>query len=390
MIEKWRKSLDNGDIFGAVLTDLSKAFDRLPHDLIIAKQKTYDFDEPSLKLMHSYLSGRKQRTKIGNSYSPCEGITHGVPQGSILGPFLFNIFLCDMFFILHDIEIASYADDTTPYGSANSIEETISILEDISEKLFQWFTSNQMKANEEKLHLLLSKNSSVSITIKDTKVKNSACEKLLGIQIDNKLNFESHLNGLCKKASSKIHALARISPYWNQYKKKTLMNSFFTAQFGYCPLVWMFCSRTINNKINKLHERCLRLIYNDKSSTYHELLTCDRSVTIHQRNIQILALEMFKVLNNLTPKVMNEVFPLKSPLNYELRRPREFYTRPIRTVHYGTESIGFLAPKIWDIVPDNIKVSSTIIEFKRKIKGWIPTNCPCRLRRTFIPNLGFI
>ena len=222
------------------------------------------------------------------------------------------------------------------------------------------------------------------------RLKNSVCEKLLGIQIDNKLNFESHLNGLCKKASSKIHALARISPYLNQYKKKILMNSFFTAQFGYCPLVWMFCSRTINNKINKLHERCLRLIYNDKSSTYQELLTCDRSVTIHQRNLQILALEMFKVLQNLTPEIMNEVFPLKTPLNYELRRPREFYTRPIRTVHYGTESIGFLAPKIWEIVPYNIKESSTIIEFKRKIKGWIPPNCPCRLCRTFIPNLGFI
>ena len=171
MIEKWRKSLDNGDIFGAVLTDLSKAFDCLPRDLIIAKLKAYGFDEPSLKLMHSYLSGRKQRTKIGNSYSPWEDITQGVPQGSILGPLLFNIFLCDMFFLLHDIEIASYADDTTPYVSANSIEETISILEDISEKLFQWFTSNQMKANEGKCHLLLSKNSSVSIKIKDTKVK---------------------------------------------------------------------------------------------------------------------------------------------------------------------------------------------------------------------------
>ena len=186
MIEKWRKSLDNGDIFCAVLTDLSKAFDCLPHDLIIAKLKAYGFDEPSLKLMHSYLSGRKQRTKIGNSYSPWEDITHGVPQGSILGPLLFNIFLCDMFFLLHDIEIASYADDTTPYVSANSIEETISILEDISEKLFQWFTSNQMKANEGKCHLLLRKNSSVSIKIKDAKVKNSTCEKLLGIQIDNK------------------------------------------------------------------------------------------------------------------------------------------------------------------------------------------------------------
>ena len=99
----------NGDIFGAVLTDLSKAFDCLPRDLIIAKLKAYGFDEPSL--MHSYLSGRKQRTKISNSYSPWEDITNGVPQGSILGPLLFNIFLCDMFFILHDISVVYFKSD---------------------------------------------------------------------------------------------------------------------------------------------------------------------------------------------------------------------------------------------------------------------------------------
>ena len=89
--------------------------------------------------MHSYLSESKQRTKTGNSYSSWEDITHGVPQGSMFGHLLFNIFLCDMFILLHDIEIASYADDTTPFASVNSIEETISILEDISKKLFQWF-----------------------------------------------------------------------------------------------------------------------------------------------------------------------------------------------------------------------------------------------------------
>ena len=192
MIEKWRKSLDNGDIFGAVLADLSKAFDCLPRDLVIAKLKAYGFDEPSLKLMYSYLSEIKQRTKIGNSYSSWEDITHGVPQRSILGPLLFSIFLCDMFILLQDIEFMSYAYDTTPFSIANSIEKTISILEDISEELFQWFSSNQMKANEAKCHLLLSKHSSVSKKIKDAKVKNSASEKLLGIQIDNKLNFESH------------------------------------------------------------------------------------------------------------------------------------------------------------------------------------------------------
>ena len=147
------------------------------------------------------------------------------------------------------------------------------------------------------------------------------------------------------------------------------MNSFFNAQFGYCPLVWMFCSRSINNKINSLHERCLRLIYNHKSSSFDELLKFDKSVTIHQRNTQKLALEMFKVLNSSSPEIMKEVFPLNTCNNYDLRHPPQFLARPVKSVYYGTESISFLAPKIWEIVPEDIKASETVAEFKTKLKS---------------------
>ena len=232
------------------MTDLSKAFDCLPHDLIIGKLKAYRFDKPPLQFLQSYLSDRQQRTKIGNTYSSWKDISLGLPQGSILGPLLFNIFLCDMLFILEDIDIASYADDTTPYASSQCLEEIIIILEDISDQLFRWFTFNEMKANESKCHLLLSKIcASSKMKIDNIEIENSEYEKLLGIQVDCNLNFNSHLNTLCKKASSKINALARISPYLDVYKRKLSMNSFFNAQFGYRPLFWMFCSRSINNKL---------------------------------------------------------------------------------------------------------------------------------------------
>ena len=225
MVEKWRKNVDNGHAFGAVLTDLSKAFDCLPCDLIIAKLKAYGLDKPSLQLLQSYLSDRQQRTKLGNTYSSWKDITHGVPQGSILGPLLFNIFLCDMLFILEDIDIASYADDTTPYTSAQNLEELVIILEDISDKLFHCFTFNEMKVNESKSHLLLSKNcASSKMKIHNIEIENSESEKLLGIKVDCNLNFNSHLNTLCNKASLNIHDLARISPYlqpWTKIMRKT-------------------------------------------------------------------------------------------------------------------------------------------------------------------------
>ena len=117
MIEKWRKLLDAGGAFGALLTDLSKAFDCLPHELLIAKLHAYGVDVPSLKLLHSYLTKRMQRVKLNGTYSLWSEILFGVPQGSILGPLLFNIFLCNLFQFFPDVDIANYADDNTPHSS---------------------------------------------------------------------------------------------------------------------------------------------------------------------------------------------------------------------------------------------------------------------------------
>ena len=115
MIEKWKKTVDNGGVFGALLTDLSKAFDFIPHDLITAKLEAYGFHIEVLKLIHDYLSNRKQRVKVNDAYSLWKDIFYGVPQGSILGSLLFNMHLYDLFYFLEDLDIASYADDTTIY-----------------------------------------------------------------------------------------------------------------------------------------------------------------------------------------------------------------------------------------------------------------------------------
>ena len=115
MIEKWVKIVDNKGVFGALLTDLSKAFDCIPHDLIIAKLAAYGFHIDALKLIHDYLSNRKQRVKVSDTYSSWKDIFYGVPQGSILGPLLFNMHLCDLFYFLEDSDIASYADDAAIY-----------------------------------------------------------------------------------------------------------------------------------------------------------------------------------------------------------------------------------------------------------------------------------
>ena len=159
MIERWRKNVDAGNYFGAMLTDLSKALDCVVHDLLIAKLYAYGFDISSLKLIYNYLMNRNQRVKINLSYSSWSEVHCGVPQGSILGPLFFNIYICDMFLFVDDIDIAAYADDNTPYIHGSSYESVTSSLVKSVNDMIDWFDANYMKLNSDKCHLILSNNS---------------------------------------------------------------------------------------------------------------------------------------------------------------------------------------------------------------------------------------
>ena len=389
MTEKWRKCLDKGGISGAILTDLSKAFDCILHELSVAKLAAYSFDYQSLRIMENFLSNRQQRTKINNAFSRYSEIIYGVLQGPILGPLLFNVYICDIFFGIIECDIANYADDNTPYNFDFSLDNVISNLKKSTNSLLNWFRENHMKANADKCHLLVSSNESCTAKSEDFSIKNSTEEKLLGVKFDSNLSFENHVTSLCKKASQKLHALARISHYMDLNKRRNLMKSFITSQFSYCPLIWMFHSSSLNNKINRIHERALRLVYQNNLS-FSELLDLDNSVTVHQKNLQALVTEINKVKNGIVQDIMNDIFELQNP-SYNLRSScNQFRRENVKTVHYSIQSVRYLGPKIWELVPNNIKYSNSLSKFKKLIKSWKPEACPCRLCKTYIAQLGFI
>ena len=390
MLEKWKKALDKRKIAGALLTDLSKAFDCLHHELLIAKLEAYGFSHLALTFVYSYLSNRKQRTKVNNSFSTWRDIIAGIPQGSILGPLLFNIYLNDIFLFVDGSNLTNYADDNTPHAVDPNIDILINSLIHDTLTLIKWFNENYFKMNADKCHLLITNHEDdISATIAGETIKCEKSVKLLGINIDNKLDFNDHVSKICKKVSLKLHALARISHLMNADKLKVVMKAFIQSQFEYCPLIWMFHSRTLNNRINRLHERALRIAYKDSISSFKELLFQDKSFCIHHRNLQKLAIEMYKVKNNLSPSFMKSVFP-DSNNSYDLRNKPEFNTSNIRTVYYGTETITFRGPKTWSMVPENIKGAKSLSEFKAKIKVWEPVGCTCRLCKIYVQNLGFI
>ena len=198
-----------------------------------------------------------------------------------------------------------------------------------------------------------------------------------------------HVSSLGKKANQKLHDLARASNYIPPAKLKTLMKSFVIFQFSYCPLVWMFHSRRMNNRINHLHGRALRLAYNDHMSTFESLLQRDNYVTIHGRNLQLLAAEMYKLRNGLAPKIVEDLFPLRE-INYNIRGCNVFKSSHANTVYYGKETLSFRGTKTWSLVPAEIQNSPSLKIFKGKIKMWKPIGCTYRICTPFIPGVGFI
>ena len=379
LIENWKKALDLKYFTGAVLMDLSKAFDCIPHDLLIAKMHAYGFDESSLVFFYSYLKRRKQSVKVNNAHSKPKWLISGVPQGSTLGTIFFNVFINDIIYWLE--ELYNFADDNTISAFNSNLTELIKNLEKDSEIAINWFKSNEMLVNAEKFQaIILKKHGNTEEPIK-LKIDNKEIEteknvKLLGVTIDEKLNFDEHVSFLCKKAAAQLNAISRIKYNLGQKEKEAILNSFIFSNFNYCPLVWHFCSAKSMQKIEKIQERSLRILLNDNNSTYRALLTKTSKSTMEVKRLRTLALEIFRTINDMNPEFMKDIF-IKNQKSRS--NPNNLKVHYHRTTKYGDRTLKTLGPKIWNMLPTKMKNETSFQKFKEYINTWFGPKCKCNL-----------
>jgi len=373
LTEDIRKALDQGYCMGLIAMDLTKAFNVIPIGLFIAKIKAYGYSDSACKLMLSYLTNRSQRVKINESVSKWETPNKGVPQGSILGPLVFNIFMNDFLYLDFHSSIYNYADDNTLALMGDNFDVVKRNLELDAIRAVDWFMRNRMQANPEKFQVIFyGKNVPKSFCVKigDIQIKALESIDILGVTLDNKLKFDLMVKEICRRAGSQINVLQRIKLSLDKASRTAVYNSFISSNLLYCQLIWMYCGRSNIQKMEKMNERALRFVNNDYASDYEGQLTIAGKEKLLVQRIINMAIEVYKARQGLTATYIQEMF-INRVTCYDLRGEDTVILPVYKTRTYGYRSFSYMGAKLWNTLSNEIRQASTLSKFKSLIREWV-------------------
>lgn len=381
--DKWSLELDQGRFNGIVFIDLQKAFDTIDHTILIAKLNNYGIDNKSLKWFSSYLSQRSQQCSINGALSsPCE-VSLGIPQGSNLGPLLFLIYINDLPNCLSEATPRMFADDTSISVASDSISELELILNKELEKIHGWLTANRLSLNVAKTEFMVMASRqkltahgdlSINLQINNQNIKNVEKAKTLGITIDKNLNWSAHVKELTSKISSAINVLKRSRPYLTTQSAIQVYNALILPHFDYCSQVWDGLGVTLTNRLQKLQNRAARAITRSNYDIRSKDILKDLNwSTLNIRRKKQKAILMYKTMNGLTPRYLQEMFT-KNENIYNLRNNEQALKLPKPKTDYMRRSFVYTGAKLWNELPLNIKESTTIHSFKKAINDLYSTD----------------
>jgi len=265
ILDDWKLGLSEKNSILTLFIDFKKAFDLLSPKLIFRKLFHYGFNNNALKLMTNYFESRFQKTRINNDFSELDPIENGVPQGSILGPLLFIIYINDLCFISKQKSVL-FADDTTIYSKSDTFNNAISLFKKEFEPIMDWTRYNKLFINWSKTKFMFitrlrsKQDLSSFIELNGNKIELVNDFKLLGCIIDNKLNFDKYVKSISKSVYSKIFSIKNLF-FLSLNIKLQFFKSFVLPHFDYCASLFIYLSITLINKIMRIYNNCLRLLF---------------------------------------------------------------------------------------------------------------------------------
>lgn len=387
MLDSWLKALNEGKFVGAVMVDFRKAFDLVDHDILLRKLKLYKCDDNSYSWFQSYLSGRTQQVTVLNSVSGPENVNCGVPQGSILGPLFFLLFINDLPLTLKTTvtSVDLYADDTTLYD----VQSDKQILEENLQKslnlIHKWCKENGLLLNTEKTKIMLItsrqkrshlNDDTLGLTYNNLDLKLTHSEKILGVNIDDNLVWNLHFQQVVKKVSSYLWLLSQISQFLSTEDRLLFYNAYIRPQFDYCCVIWGNSTSYNINKINKLQRRACKLILRNDYTNLEEARNHLKMFSFSESVFLQKAKVMYKVANNIAPEYLIDLFQMRAVNSDDtLSNLRSVTNRnfliPKPKIGLFKNSLSYSGAVVWNSIPIQIKNQSSLKSFSTECISWM-------------------
>ena len=374
--DNWAFNIDHGNVNAVVFLDLKKAFDTVDHDILLSKMNLYGIQGTALDWFKSYLTNRTQRCLVNGSLSRICSLKCGVPQGTILGPLLFLIYINDLPNCLTSCQPRMYADDTHITYAGVDVNSIQSNLNHDLDNLNKWLISNKLTLNSAKTEFMLigsrQKLSTLSnpleLLIDNVPIEHVSSVKSLGIFIDENLRWQTHIDKLSKKIASGIGAIKRIRPFVPPSILHYIYNALIQSHFDYCNLVWGNCGKTLFDRLQKLQNRAARVLtfssYDaDPNRLIRQLDWKDLST---QFQIQ-KALMVYKSLNGLAPEYLSSKFVKRNETRYSLRDSVNKLFVPFPRTNFMKNSFSYSGAVLWNSLPCNVREAKSLSQFKRLV-----------------------
>ena len=417
IVDTWLKAADTGKLSATLLLDLKAGFDVIEHDVLLSKLKEYGLSDVTLSWFESYLMNRLQCVQIESALSELKKVKWGVPQGSILGPLLFIIYINELPEVVksednteNKSDVIVYADDNSPTTSNKDPEELMRVIEKDAKNITDWFSKNKMVCSGEKTKLLISGtranklklDPNQEIVVSGDVVKETTSEKLLGVVVNNSISWKNHLfgnqeeEGLLKNLSKRTGMLKKLRKYLPNNKFRQVVSAIFSSKLSYCITVWggvwnipgdmnettrrnMCISKDDMRRLQVMQNKCLRMLTGmDRYTPTATLLEKANFLSVHQVVAQQSIVQVYNVLRHQAPSYhLNRLFPNQAD-HVGIRSVANQNTRIEFKGSLGRSSFFYQSSKLWTALPASIKAATTLQVFKTRCKNWVKQNITIR------------
>ena len=383
LVNDWSREIDKGSMVGAVLLDLSKAFDLVSHSVLLSKLKLYGCTDNAVSFFNSYLSSRKQFVRYENHDSNVTNVEVGVPQGSILGPLLFITYVNDLSLCLNSSLSASFADDTSIYATGKNIPEISTKLNKDLTYVSSWCSQNGLCINTNKSKSMLITSAqkrshlstqSLAVSVNNITLDCVANEKLLGVMLNHNLDWSDHIRYTESKVKTKLYLLSRVKRFLTIHSRKIFYCSFIQPHLYYCCNVWGTTSTANLEILERIQRRAIRLILDTDSTVptkdlYLRLNWLPLGLKVKLNRLILV----FKALRQLAPNNINELFKVYHPSRYLRSASQHLLEIPRAKTEFFRRSFQVKGANDFNSLPFNLKQLSTVHAFKKECHNYLLT-----------------